>query len=55
MTKPLDEDMSEAICLTDKLLAVLVVVWIHPRGAWETQGQTATSTERSGRADDDER
>lgn len=27
------EDKSVAICLTDKLLAVLCVVWDHPRGA----------------------
>lgn len=27
------EDKSAAICLTDKLLAVLLVVWDHPRGA----------------------
>src|SRR5690606_1422847 len=27
------KDMSATICLTDKLLAVLCVVWDHPRGA----------------------
>lgn len=31
--RAVSEDMSGAICLTDKLLAVLCVVWDHPRGA----------------------
>lgn len=31
--RAVSEDKSEAICLTDKLLAVLCVVWDHPRGA----------------------
>jgi len=30
LTKPLSEDMSGAICLTDKLLAVFTVGWYHP-------------------------
>jgi len=55
LTKPLSDDMSAAICLTDKLLAVSLVGWYHPRGAWEAQDQTARDTERSWRTDDEER
>lgn len=55
LIKLLSKDTSEAICLTDKLLAVSLVGWYHPRGAWEAQDRATRETERRGRADDEHR